>query len=287
MSNTNNKRKFNYKPFLAGVLTATIAFRIFSCATKKDKEPLPTYTENAFAGTEIPETTTEATTTTTIIETTTEATTTTTTVETTTETTKEPTKAPTATPVPTKEPTATPVPTKTPTATPVPTKAPTATPVPTKKPTSTSEPTYDGLPDYEDTYKKILKIKDAYNKINDKLEDINGTIRNFDYQKSKDKAIKYSKELIDFIFYGGTMNGITFDQLKDKEKQAIYEKLQQLDSKIMEYVPDYKERLGEKYNKVKDFAKTTYEKAKEAINSKVEVNINVQKNKSLVLKNNG
>ena len=55
----------------------------------------------------------------------------------------------------------------------------------------------------------------------------------------------------------------------------------------MQYIPDYKEKIGEKYNWVKDFASTTLEKAKDVFNSHIEINVNVtkgnSKNKKLTL----
>ena len=76
------------------------------------------------------------------------------------------------------------------------------------------------------------------------------------------------------------MNGVTFEELKDDGKQKVYEELQRLDSFIMQFVPDYKERLGEKYNLVKDFASTKLDEAKEIFNSHIDIDINVEKGNS-------
>lgn len=51
------------------------------------------------------------------------------------------------------------------------------------------------------------------------------------------------KTLIDFVFNGKEINGITFDELRQDEKERILIKLSKLDSKIDEYIPDYKERF--------------------------------------------
>ncbi len=117
---------------------------------------------------------------------------------------------------------------------------------------------------------------DGINFVNDKID-------NFNYNDFKESTIDYAKQLIDFIFYGGEMNGMTFEELKDEAKEEAYEELQELDAIIMEFVPDYKEQLGDKYNKVKDFASTTFDKAKEIFSGDVDVdidiNINIENNK--------
>ena len=117
---------------------------------------------------------------------------------------------------------------------------------------------------------------DGINFVNDKID-------NFNYNDFKESTIDYAKQLIDFIFYGGEMNGMTFDELKEEAKEEAYEELQELDAIIMEFVPDYKEQLGDKYNKVKDFASTTFDKAKEIFSGNVDVdvdiNINIENNK--------
>lgn len=171
--------------------------------------------------------------------------------------------------------TATATPTPIATNTPVPTNTPIPTNTPTPTPKDSTPPTEyhssdDGLDAFWDS---------IYNKINY----INWRIDNTDFDKIKDSTIKYAQELIDFIFYGGEMNGVTFDELQDDAKQKVYEELQKVDSFIMQFIPDYKEKIEEKYNLVKDFSSTTLEKAKEIFNSHIEVNIEKGKAKKLVL----
>ena len=128
---------------------------------------------------------------------------------------------------------------------------------------------------------KLDSIFDKFNKINEKIDSI-------DYQKIKDTTKKYAKSLIDFIFYGGTIGGKTFDELKSDVKEETYSKLQKIDSYIMKFEPNYKEKLGQKYNLVKDFSKTTLKKAKEVFNSHIQININPTtkaKTKKKTLKN--
>ena len=71
------------------------------------------------------------------------------------------------------------------------------------------------------------------------------------------------------------MNGTTFQELTEQGRQAAYERLQSLDARIMEYDPDYKTRLGELYNRVRSFIITTYENAREAFNSHIDIDIDI------------
>lgn len=167
--------------------------------------------------------------------------------------------------------TATPTPSLTPTNTPTPTETPTPTDIPTPTDMETEEtpPT-----EYHSADEGIdATLDDLYNKINM----INYKIDTFNFSKLKENAINYSKQLIDFIFYGSKINDITFDELKDETKEKIYTKLQKTDTLIMRFSPDYKEKIGEKYNLVKDFSSKTLEEAKEVFNNKIDININVNK----------
>ncbi len=165
------------------------------------------------------------------------------------------------------------------TNTPVPTNTPIPTNTPTPTPKDSTPPTEyhssdDGLNAFWD---------DIYNKINY----INWRIDNTDFNKVKEKTIEHAKKLIDFIFYGGTIDGKTFEELSDDAKQKVYEELQKVDSFIMQFIPDYKEKIGEKYNLVKDFASTTLEKAKEIFSGHVDIDVTIEKGKTkkLILTN--
>lgn len=104
---------------------------------------------------------------------------------------------------------------------------------------------------------------------------VDNSINNFDYEETRDEAIEEVRQLIDFIFYGAEMNGTTFQELTEQGRQAAYERLQSLDARIMEYDPDYKTRLGELYNRVRSFIITTYENARDAFNSHIDIDVDV------------
>ena len=185
----------------------------------------------------------------------------------------------------------------------------TATPTPTKaiEPTETLETTHETTHEttkettvettVESTSASTVETNEYGHRVGsydanldaifNKINDINRTIDNLDFNKVKDKTIEYAKTLIDFIFYGGTIDGKTFDELTEEGKQKVYAELQRVDSFIMQFIPDYKEKIGEKYNLVKDFASTTLEKAKEIINGHIDVDVTIEKGKpkKLILNN--
>ena len=85
----------------------------------------------------------------------------------------------------------------------------------------------------------------------------------------KAKGKEYVVNTIDFIFFGSSIDGITFNDLTDTLKSDIYYDLQAMDEIIMQYAPDYKESLGEKYNAVKKFSAEKLDRAKELIINKI------------------
>ena len=100
----------------------------------------------------------------------------------------------------------------------------------------------------------------------DLFKDMNDDTLNNDGSKSARKKAKgFVVNTIDFIFFNSSINGITFDDLKDDFKQEIYGYLKSMDKVVMSFDPDYKETLGEKYNAIKDFSKEKLGQAKEII----------------------
>ena len=64
--------------------------------------------------------------------------------------------------------------------------------------------------------------------------------------------------LTDFIFYGGVINGKTFEELTTETKQKIVSIYEKLDQKIESKIPGYKE-------KIKRTATNTYENVKDKV----------------------
>ena len=84
-------------------------------------------------------------------------------------------------------------------------------------------------------------------------------------EQAKEKGKEYFITGIDFIFYDKEMNGVTFDDLTEEGKKVTLENLETIDGWIMEIAPDYKDKIGEKYQVVKDFVSTTYYDVLESI----------------------
>lgn len=51
-------------------------------------------------------------------------------------------------------------------------------------------------------------------------------------------------ELVDFIFYGTKINGVTFNELTEETKQKLMDIVNRIDSKLEEKVPGYKETIS-------------------------------------------
>ena len=84
-------------------------------------------------------------------------------------------------------------------------------------------------------------------------------------EQAKEKWKEYFITGVYFIFYDKEMNWVTFDDLTEEGKKVTLENLETIDGWIMEIAPDYKDKIGEKYQVVKDFVSTTYYDVLESI----------------------
>ena len=66
--------------------------------------------------------------------------------------------------------------------------------------------------------------------------------------------------IVDFLFYNGEINGVTFDELTDSGKQKVLEIASKIDSAIESKIPGYKETIS-------DTASRAFNKASEVIKS--------------------
>lgn len=74
--------------------------------------------------------------------------------------------------------------------------------------------------------------------------------------------------LTDFIFYGGTIKGKTFDELTTEAKQKVLNLYEKIDGKIESKVPGYKEKISETATKTYENVKEKVEDLKETIKNK-------------------
>ena len=66
--------------------------------------------------------------------------------------------------------------------------------------------------------------------------------------------------IVDFLFYDGEINGVTFDELTDSGKQKVLEIASKVDNAIESKIPEYKETIS-------DTASKAFNKASEVIKS--------------------
>ena len=101
---------------------------------------------------------------------------------------------------------------------------------------------------------------------NDKavIQTLNSSLNEINNSSSNDKSFSDSAKatfinIVDFIFYDGKINGVTFDELTDKGKQEVLKIAQKIDETIEEKIPGYKETISEKasnaFNKASELIK--------------------------------
>lgn len=106
---------------------------------------------------------------------------------------------------------------------------------------------------------------EEFDYFNQAKKEIKELIESEQVEQAKEKGKEYFITGVDFIFYDKEMNGVTFDDLTEEGKKVTLENLETIDGWIMEIAPDYKDKIGEKYQVVKDFVSTTYYDVLESI----------------------
>lgn len=104
---------------------------------------------------------------------------------------------------------------------------------------------------------------DNYNeKDNIVIDELNNTLNNIEKstrdENFKDKASSTFISIVDFLFYDGTIKGISFDELTEKGKEKVLEIASKIDVKLEEKCPGYKETISNNTSKA-------YQKASEII----------------------
>lgn len=105
--------------------------------------------------------------------------------------------------------------------------------------------------------------KDNYNeKDNIVIDELNNTLKNIEEstqdENFKDKASSTLISIVDFLFYDGTIKGISFDELTEKGKEKVLEISSKIDVKLEEKCPGYKGKISNSTSKA-------YQKASEII----------------------
>ena len=102
------------------------------------------------------------------------------------------------------------------------------------------------------------------NKDNTIINEMNNTLNSIDAESSSsnfsDKAKATFITIVDFLFYDGTIKGITFNELTDDGKQKVLEIANKIDVKLEEVSPGYKDKISSTtsnaYNKASEIIKS-------------------------------
>lgn len=112
---------------------------------------------------------------------------------------------------------------------------------------------------------------DNYNeKDNIVIDELNNTLKNIEEstqdENFKDKASSTFISIVDFLFYDGTIKGISFDELTEKGKEKVLEISSKIDVKLEEKCPGYKEKISNSTSKAYQKASEIIKKGAENIN---------------------
>lgn len=112
---------------------------------------------------------------------------------------------------------------------------------------------------------------DYYNeKDNIVIDELNNTLKNIEEstqdENFKDKASSTFISIVDFLFYDGTIKGISFDELTEKGKEKVLEISSKIDVKLEEKCPGYKEKISNSTSKAYQKASKIIKKGAKNIN---------------------
>lgn len=114
-----------------------------------------------------------------------------------------------------------------------------------------------------ETIKNEITKPNLSNKDNTIINEMDNTLNSIDAESSSsnfsDKAKATFITIVDFLFYDGTIKGITFNELTDDGKQKVLEIANKIDVKLEEVSPGYKDKISSTtsnaYNKASEIIK--------------------------------
>ena len=114
-----------------------------------------------------------------------------------------------------------------------------------------------------ETIKNEVTKPSLSNKDNTVINEMNNTLNSINKESSSsnfsDKAKATFISIVDFLFYDGTIKGVTFNELTDDGKQKVLEIANKIDVKLEEKVPGYNEKISSTtsnaYNKASEIIK--------------------------------
>lgn len=115
-----------------------------------------------------------------------------------------------------------------------------------------------------ETIKNDITKPSLSNKDNTIINKMDNTLNSIDAESSSsnfsDKAKATFITIVDFLFYDGTIKGITFNELTDDGKQKVLEIANKIDVKLEEVSPGYKDKISSTtsnaYNKASEIIKS-------------------------------
>lgn len=115
-----------------------------------------------------------------------------------------------------------------------------------------------------ETIKNDITKPSLSNNDNTIINEMDNTLNSIDAERSSsnfsDKAKATFITIVDFLFYDGTIKGITFNELTDDGKQKVLEIANKIDIKLEEVSPGYKDKISSTtsnaYNKASEIIKS-------------------------------
>lgn len=115
-----------------------------------------------------------------------------------------------------------------------------------------------------ETIKNEVTKPSLSNKDNTIINEMDNTLNSINTESSSsnfsDKAKATFISIVDFLFYDGTIKGVTFNELTDAGKQKVLELANKIDVKLEEKAPGYKDKISSSTS-------SAYNKASEVIKS--------------------
>ena len=114
-----------------------------------------------------------------------------------------------------------------------------------------------------ETIKNEVTKPSLSNKDNTIINEMDNTLNSINTESSSsnfsDKAKATFISIVDFLFYDGTIKGVTFNELTDAGKQKVLELANKIDVKLEEKAPGYKDKISSStssaYNKASEIIK--------------------------------
>ena len=104
----------------------------------------------------------------------------------------------------------------------------------------------EDVTEFDEVIEENGSDEDVINYVDAIKENVRGYVNKENFELVKDKTIDSLVTLTDFIFYGESIKGVTFEQLKEDTKQIIIDSFREVDELIMLKYPNYKEAFKEK-----------------------------------------